>query len=125
MTPEADPLVRAEHLDRLYNLVANLAHPRGDHKQNVLEDEAHDIIRELRGYLNVERAARDSAEAHLEAQAVALRELVAQWREMVKLAWAEGPIPHDEAGHAGRWTAVEMCADELDALIARPTQEPR
>lgn len=33
---------------RLYNLIATLAHPKGDHRQNDVEDEAHDLIRGLR-----------------------------------------------------------------------------
>ena len=41
------PEVRAKW-QRLYNLVANLAHPKGDHLANDLEDEAHDLIRKLR-----------------------------------------------------------------------------
>lgn len=36
-----------EKFDRLYNLVSNLAHPKGDHCENELEDEAHSIIYEL------------------------------------------------------------------------------
>lgn len=36
-----------EKLSRLGNLVANLAHQNGDHCENELEDEAHDLIREL------------------------------------------------------------------------------
>src|ERR1043165_2690425 len=48
----ADPLrARLTALERLYHLVATLAHPKGDHRQNALEDEAHDIIRELRAAL--------------------------------------------------------------------------
>ncbi len=55
--------------------------------------------------------------------------LLAQWREMHKQAEAEGPIVGDEIGHPSRWTAVEMCADELEAAlarvqIARPPQAP-
>lgn len=38
-----------EKWQRLYNLVASLAHPNDDHLENALEDEAHDLIRELRG----------------------------------------------------------------------------
>lgn len=37
-----------DSLDRLSNIVATLAHPDGDHADNDLEDEAHDIIRQLR-----------------------------------------------------------------------------
>jgi hypothetical protein len=40
--------IRLERLDRLYNIIANLAHVNGDHTGNALEDEAHDIIRALR-----------------------------------------------------------------------------
>lgn len=45
------------------------------------------------------------------------RELVTQWRSMVALANAETPIPGDETGHIARWTAVEMCADELKRVL--------
>lgn len=41
-----------DSLDRLSNIVATLAHPHGDHADNDLEDEAHDIIRELRDVLS-------------------------------------------------------------------------
>lgn len=34
--------------ERLYALVCQLAHPKGDHRENPHEDEAHDLIRELR-----------------------------------------------------------------------------
>lgn len=34
-------------LTRIGNLVAALAHPKDDHRQNDLEDEAHDLLREL------------------------------------------------------------------------------
>lgn len=38
--------------------------------------------------------------------------LIEQWREMAKMAFAAGAIDGDD-GHAARWHAVEMCADEL------------
>jgi hypothetical protein len=47
-----------EKLQRLYSLVANLAHPRGDHRENPLEDEAHDLIREIRAALAAVRGER-------------------------------------------------------------------
>lgn len=34
--------------DRLYNIITVLAHPDGDHLENALEDEAHDLIARLR-----------------------------------------------------------------------------
>ena len=62
-------------LTRIGNLVANLAHPNvlsgmfiesGDHRQNNLEDEAHDLLRELLAELSrlsrVEQALRAIAE---------------------------------------------------------------
>jgi hypothetical protein len=56
----------------------------------------------------------------------ALQALIGQWRAMAKAAFEEGPIPHDEAGHVARWTAVELCADELQALIAEsPRLQPQ
>ena len=55
--------------------------------------------------------------------------LVEQWRSMAANAFREGPIPNDEVGHCSRWTAVEMCADELAALLPsveiRPDEEDR
>lgn len=50
---------RQEKLTRLGNLVANLAHPKGDCLENELEDEAHDLIRELRGGLADATPPRD------------------------------------------------------------------
>lgn len=50
---------------------------------------------------------------------LALIALLAQWRGMVANAFAEGPIHGDEAGHIARWTAVEMCADELEAFLSQ------
>ncbi len=38
-------------VERVGNVVANLAHPEGDHCENLLEDEAHDLFRELRAAL--------------------------------------------------------------------------
>jgi hypothetical protein len=49
-----------EKLQRLYSLVANLAHPNDDHLENELEDEAHDIIREMRMALAALRCRRDT-----------------------------------------------------------------
>ena len=48
---------------------------------------------------------------------LAITTLVKQWRAMAKAEFAEGPIPGDE-GHTSRWTAVEMCADDLEAVVA-------
>lgn len=47
-----------------------------------------------------------------------VKALEAMWRTMVANAFADGPIPNDETGHAARWTAVEYCADELAAVFA-------
>lgn len=46
-----------------------------------------------------------------------LLQIIAQWRAMVQAAFEEGPIAGDEIGHMARWTAVEMCADDLAALL--------
>lgn len=54
-----------------------------------------------------------------------LRALLKQWRAMVANAFAEGPIPGDETGHMSRWTAVEMCADELEALVGPVSVETK
>ena len=53
-------------IQRVGNLVADLAHPRGDHRQNDSEDEAHDLLREL----------REMVSAHARQQE-GLRELIA------------------------------------------------
>ncbi len=44
-------------------------------------------------------------------------QVVTGWKSMVAASFRDGPIEHDEVGHASRWTAVEMCAQELDALL--------
>jgi hypothetical protein len=49
-SPPSSPEMIAR-LERLGNLVAQLAHPNDDHCENEFEDEAHDIIRELRAAL--------------------------------------------------------------------------
>ncbi len=49
----------------------------------------------------------------------AIRALIEQWRAMVKAAHADGPISASDAdAHAGRWTAIEICADELEQALA-------
>jgi len=47
----------------------------------------------------------------------ALWRLVDAWRQMAEDSFADGPIPGDEIGHASRWTAVEVLADQLAALL--------
>jgi prepilin-type processing-associated H-X9-DG protein len=54
----------------------------------------------------------------------ALRELVEQWRGMLKIARSRRPVSGDEIGHESRWSAVEMCADELDAALGRIVRAP-
>jgi len=63
-------------------------------------------------------------ERDADAELLTLRQrvqaLVRQWRQMTANANADGPIAGDEIGHPSRWTAVEMCADELDRMLATP-----
>lgn len=62
----------------------------------------------------------EAAEARLravEAQQEEFRALAATWREMVAAAEAEGPIEFDELGHASRWAAIEICAEEVERLL--------
>jgi len=72
-------------------------------------------LRDENERLRSESAAREEQRARL----------VADWREMVKNANAEGPSPHDEIGHAARWTAVEMCADELALTDSEQTEREK
>jgi hypothetical protein len=63
----------------------------------------------------------DGADARRVAPPEPLAELLSMWRQMIAKALAKGPIEYDEIGHASRWTAVEMCADELErAHSCRP-----
>lgn len=52
----------------------------------------------------------------LRAEQAHLRKLVENWRWMA-MAGQTNMVPGDEAGAISRWTAVEMCADELSALL--------
>jgi hypothetical protein len=72
----------------------------------------------------------DGADARRVAPPEPLAELLSMWRQMIAKALAKGPIEYDEIGHASRWTAVEMCADELErairaALDTQPPQAPQ
>jgi len=62
MSDPSQPLgaVQEQQWQRLYNIVAELAHPNDDHRENPLEDEAHDLIRALRA------SARGSAQENIE-----------------------------------------------------------
>ncbi len=53
-----------------------------------------------------------------------VRWLVERWRAMIESAYHEGPIPGDETGHAARWTAVETCADEVEAALSLTSDTP-
>ena len=54
---------------------------------------------------------------------VDLDALLTGWRAMVAGARADGPIAGDEIGHEARWTAVELCADELGRALSRARGE--
>lgn len=67
-----------------------------------------------------------AAEAHLEAQTVALREYVASWRAKARGA-SRASTRHGNLGHesaAEAWgkkaEAYNLCADEVDASLPRP-----
>lgn len=68
-----------------------------------------------------DRISAQSATSELEA---AVRGLIANWRAMYAGAFAEGPVPGDEAGHVGRWTAVELCADDLERALFTAVGQP-
>jgi hypothetical protein len=67
--PEMEKLTAARW-QRLYNLVAHLAHPKGDHRTNELEDEAHDLIRELRDTTALLARVRELEQARDELRAI-------------------------------------------------------
>jgi multidrug efflux pump subunit AcrA (membrane-fusion protein) len=69
MTESAGVAERLQAIrQQLYNLVSNLAHPSGDHRENPLEDEAHDLLRDMGD--------------HFTAQAQALERLTAELRSV-------------------------------------------
>jgi hypothetical protein len=69
--------------------------------------------------LDVEHAARALVATVTSDLLSDLRTLEAQWRGMIELAEARGPIAGDEIGHAARWETLRMAADDLAALLAR------
>jgi hypothetical protein len=84
-----------------------------------IEKRLSSVVALMDRVLKAEQRA-EAAEARERALRQAVERLEKQWRTMAAAAFAEGPIQFDEAGHAGRWTSVEMCADELRALLTAP-----
>jgi hypothetical protein len=110
--------LEGQPLQRLRNIVANLAHPKGDHSQNDLEDEAHDIIRELRQPpqddlpLRLERAIRHD----LEKVVASLRQQLAeaqQARQDTREYWSA-----KKATELARADAVEATVASLRPLLS-------
>ena len=89
--PEPSALER--WLSRLGNLIANLAHPKGDHRENALEDEAHDIVRELRSAIATLTQAKAAAEQRIRELETANHEIAEETdRQIEAKAAAEAKL---------------------------------
>jgi hypothetical protein len=105
-----------DKLQRLYNLVANLAHPKGGHRVNEAEDEAHDIIRELRQGVMGERAlcatCHGNGVVKIPGGTSVCPACVGECWQSALLTTAPA-APHEERG----WQPIETAPKGHDALL--------
>jgi len=119
------PQIMRDKLSRIGNIIANLAHPHGDHRQNELEDEAHDLLRELRADLGGQQAAPAPGWQPIDSAPKDEKETVivfdAEYQQPVVPATWDNEIV-TEGGQC--WRAIDAWMDRLTPTHWMPLPAP-